>query len=257
METLLEIKDLTKDFGGLTAVLHLNMVVDKGKIIGLIGPNGSGKTTVFNMIDGFIRPTNGRIIFKGNDLIGFPSHLVAKAGIGRTFQLSVLFNGMTVLQNVMMGQYSSAKLGDWEDIIITQRSRNKKSAILEKAMRTLEFLGLSELKDAEVSGMPHGIKRLIGIALALGNDPELLLLDEPLSGMNAEEIDNATRLIYELRERGVTIFIVEHNMRAIMRICDRIAVLNHGVKIVEDVPEEITKNADVIKAYLGSKWTVT
>jgi branched-chain amino acid transport system ATP-binding protein len=257
MQAILETEKLTKFFGGLAAVSNLDMVVNKGDIVGLIGPNGSGKTTVINMVSGHIRPTSGRVLFKGQDITALPPHLVTRLGIGRTFQLNILFNGMTVLQNVTMGQYVDAKMRDWEDIIPTRLTRKKEAVVQERAMGILESLGLSELKDLDVRQTPHGVKRLVGIALALGNSPQIVLFDEPLSGMNNEEIDKTVGFIHGLRDKGMTILIIEHNMRAVMQICDRLIVLNYGAKIAEGSPEEIAENADVIQAYLGSRYTTT
>ena len=233
------------------------MVVNKGDIVGLIGPNGSGKTTVVNMVSGHIRPASGQVLFKGQDITALPPHLVTRLGVGRTFQLNILFNGMTVLQNVMMGQYVSAQMEDWEDILPTRLTRKKEAVVRERAMGILESLGLSELKDLDVRQTPHGVKRLVGIALALGSSPEIVLFDEPLSGMNAEEIDKTIEFIRGLRDKGTSILIIEHNMRAVMQICDRLVVLNYGAKIAEGSPEEIAEDANVIQAYLGSKHALT
>jgi branched-chain amino acid transport system ATP-binding protein len=257
MQAILETDKLTKFFGGLEAVSSLDMAVYRGDIVGLIGPNGSGKTTVINMVSGHIRPTSGRVLFKGQDITALPPHLITRLGVGRTFQLNVLFNGMTVLQNAMMGQYVGAQMGDWEDIIPTRLTRKKEVAVQERAMGILESLGLSEFKDLDVRRTPHGVKRLVSIALALGSSPEIVLFDEPLGGMNAEEIDKTIGFLHGLRGKGTTILIIEHNMRAVMQICDRLVVLNYGAKIAEGSPEEIAEDADVIQAYLGSKHTIT
>jgi branched-chain amino acid transport system ATP-binding protein len=257
MQTLLETEKLTKVFGGLAAVSNLDMVLHRGEILGLIGPNGSGKTTAINMISGNLRSTGGRILFNGQTITGLSPHLITRLGIARTYQQNILFNGMTVLQNVMMGLYASSKLRDWEDIIPTRLTRKKEAVVRERALGVLESLGLSDLRDFDVAQTPHGVKRLVGIAMALGNSPEIVLLDEPLSGMNAEEIDKTIGFIHELRRKGMTILIVEHHMGAIMRICDRLVVLNYGARIAEGSPEEIAENEDVIRAYLGSKHAFT
>lgn len=256
METVLQTEKITKLFGGLAAVSNLDISTYRGDILGIIGPNGSGKTTTLNMISGLIRSTRGQIIYKGQNITHLLPHNRARLGIARTFQTNILFTGMTVLQNVMMGQYASSKFNDWEDIIKTRLTRKKESVQLEKSMGILESLGLVGIKDVEVTQLPHGLRRLVGIAAALGNDPELLLMDEPMSGMNAEEIDSNIGFIQKLHDRGITIIIIEHHMRVIMRICNRAVVLNYGAKIAEGPPKEVAENAEVIHAYLGSKWTV-
>jgi branched-chain amino acid transport system ATP-binding protein len=247
---LLEIKALTKLFGGLTALGHLDLHVDEGKIVGLIGPNGAGKTTVFNLITGFIRPTSGQIIFDEKDITGMKPHLVAKLGIARTFQLNPLFAEFTVLENVIASFYLHPK-SRWRDAFFnTPTYRHNERQIAGEALAMLELLGLDKVKDNLAKNLPHGYQKLLGIARALASRPRLLLLDEPLGGMNQDEIEFAMRIIEKTRGQGITILLVEHNMQ-IMDIVDRVVVINFGLKICEGTIQEVRENQRVVEAYFG------
>jgi branched-chain amino acid transport system ATP-binding protein len=249
---MLEIKELTKHFGGLTALHGLDLNINQGEILGLIGPNGAGKTTVFNLITGFLRPTNGKIMFIGEDVTAQKPHAIAKKGIVRTFQAASVFPDFTVLQNIMAAYQLKPKVGFWEAAFHIPSSRRKEEYILGRALKIIRFVGLDGMKDMAARSLPHGHQRILGIAIALAAEPKLLLLDEPLSGMNAEEVNNAKELIHRIWKRGITILLIEHNMGATMSLCQRIAVLNFGNKIAEGSPDEIRQNRDVIQAYLGT-----
>jgi branched-chain amino acid transport system ATP-binding protein len=249
---LLETKALTKNFGGLCAVNKLNLSIQAGEIVGLIGPNGAGKTTVFNLITGFYRASSGEILFNGKNLVGQKPHRIAESGIVRTFQIAKLFPNFTVLQNLRAASHLFIRVNLWEAIFRTSSYRRKEANGLDHAMKALRFLGLDSLKDEFARILPHGHQKLLGIAMALAASPELLLLDEPLEGMNPKEVDRALDIVAGIRAQGVTILLIEHNMRAVMRICDRIVVINFGQEIAKGSPEEIRQNKDVIKAYLGT-----
>lgn len=248
---MLEIRGLTKRFGGLVAVAGLDLTVNQGELVGLIGPNGAGKTTVFNLITGFLRPTSGKVIFEGKNVTGRKPHSIAEKGIGRTFQATSLFPYLTVLQNIIAACHLRPKIGFWEATLHTSSSHRKEELSLGRALEITKFVGLDGLKDIPAQSLPHGHKRILGIAIALAAEPKLLLLDEPITGMNAEEVSEAIAVIRRIWQRGTTIIVIEHNMRAAMSLCQRLVVLNFGKKITEGSPEDVRKNKDVIQAYLG------
>lgn len=255
---LLNICNLTKHFGGLTAVNDLNLKIYQGEIVGLIGPNGAGKSTVLNMISGTISQTKGMYTFKGKDITGLPPHRIAKKGIARVFQGNVLFRNLTVMTNVLVGIHLRNNIGFWGSFFGSSYSRNIEKIMYKKASETLMLVGLSDKADELAINLSHGNQRLLCLAVALASDPELLLLDEPVTGMNAEEVSAMVSIIRMLTDKkGITSIVVEHNMRAVMSLCDRIAVISYGTKIAEGSPEEITKNPTVIEAYLGAEQNVT
>lgn len=254
----LEIRKLTKFFGGLAAVMELDMDVSQGQLFGLIGPNGAGKSTVLNMIGGTLRPTHGQIIFNGEEVTNLPSHLRARQGIARVFQENLLFSSFTVLENVQVGYHLQSRIGFSSIFLRTRSNRIQEKALEQKALDTLEFVGLGQYSNELAINLPHGRQRLLGLAIALAAQPQLLLLDEPVTGMAAEEVEIMLSMIRALREqRGITCIIIEHNLRAVMGLCDRIAVLHFGRKIAEGSPEEIVENPAVMEAYLGKEEDVT
>jgi branched-chain amino acid transport system ATP-binding protein len=247
---LLEMKGLTKNFGGLAAVSQFDMYVNEGEIVGLIGPNGAGKTTVFNLITGVFPPTKGRVIYEGTDITGKKPHKVAELGIGRTFQLNPLFGGFTVLQNVSASFHLHPRSSLFDIYFNTATYRRNEAYILEQSLEILRLVGLDRVKEELARNLPHGYQKMLGVARALATRPKLLLLDEPLAGMNPEEIEFTLRNIRKTREQGVTILIVEHNMQ-ILDLCDRVVVISFGEKICEGLPGEVRENRDVITAYFG------
>jgi len=253
---LLEVRKLSKNFGGIAAVYNLDFEVHSGEILGLIGPNGAGKTTVFNLVSGVFPVDRGKIFFKGEEIAGCKPFVIAGKGLVRTFQLTALFESKTVLENMLVSFHLKAQSGFWANLINSRTTKASEREILKDAMKLLEFMGLSDLKDEVASNLPHGYQRLLGISMAMAAHPQLLLLDEPVTGMNPEETLKAMGLINKIRDRGVTILLVEHDMRAVMGLCDRIVVLNFGKKIAEGSADEIRENEDVIEAYLGVKRNV-
>jgi branched-chain amino acid transport system ATP-binding protein len=248
---MFEITGLTKNFGGLTAVDNFNLKIRLNEKVGLIGPNGAGKTTVFNMITGFLKPTAGKITFLGKDITGSSPHSIARKGIVRTFQLTSVFPNLTVLDNIIYAHNLNLRIGFWEAMLHTPGSRKKDELIQQKSLEIIDFLGLEEFRDIQAQSLPHGYKRILGIAIALAAEPRLLLLDEPLTGMNAGEVESAIVLVNKIWQSGVTVLLIEHNMRAAMGLCQRIAVIDFGKKITEGTPQEVQNNEEVIQAYLG------
>jgi branched-chain amino acid transport system ATP-binding protein len=249
---LLELKGLTKYFGGLGAVQDIDLGLKQGEIMGLIGPNGAGKTTVFNLVSGVLKPTRGSVIFQGEDITGLRSNQVAHRGLVRTFQANTLFPDFTVMDNVLLGCHLHVGIGFIEDLFNISSTRHKRAQIHEKAMEAIAFVGLNDHRLETAKNLAHGHQRALGIGIAIVAEPKLLLLDEPVSGMNIEEKKAMTELINSIRERGITVFLVEHDMRTVMGLCDRIAVLNFGKKIAQGTPEEIQKNEEVVESYLGA-----
>jgi branched-chain amino acid transport system ATP-binding protein len=251
---LFEVKGLTKHFGGLRAVNTLDLFVEKGEIIGLIGPNGAGKTTVFNMVMGTYAPSAGQVIFDGKDITGQKSYVIVHHGLARSFQRTVLFSEMTVLQNILLGFHLSSETRFWNSLFNSRSVQKKGTQLLEKAAEIADFMELGQSKDQLAGNLPHGHQRMLGVAIALATHPELILMDEPVTGMNPEETDRMMNKIREIRDQGVTLLVVEHDMRLVMNLCDRLYVLNFGSKIAEGSPSEICKNQKVITAYLGSEY---
>lgn len=251
--TILKIKKLTKDFRGLRALNNVNLNVRQGEIFGLIGPNGSGKTTVLNIITGFLKPTAGDIVYKGGLISGLKPHQIAKRGVIRTFQLASLFPDLTVKENIVRGRHLSTNSSILGSFFWSKGYRKEEAKLRQEVMEILSFVKMQEKSDMAARNLPAAEQRVLEIAIALAAKPELLLLDEPTSGMNLQEAARTMELIQSIRQMGTTVVIVEHNMKVIMELCSRIVVLNQGIKIAEGIPEEIIMNEEVISVYLGKR----
>jgi branched-chain amino acid transport system ATP-binding protein len=251
-DDLLTVDSVRKEFGGLLAVSDLDFTIPVGSIVSLIGPNGAGKTTFFNMLTGVYTPTSGQIMFDGTDVTGKPPHAITKLGIGRTFQNIRLFPQMTALENVLVGMHSRLKGGILGSIFGTPRVRHEERDAHEKGRALLRYAGLGRVDDELAENLSYGDQRRLELARALATEPKLLLLDEPTAGMNPQETAAFTGFLGKLRtERPITILLIEHDMKVVMGISERVTVLDYGEKIAEGTPSEIQKNDRVIEAYLG------
>jgi len=252
---LLEINKLTKRFSGLSAVTDLDLSVNEGQILGLIGHNGAGKTTTFNLISGVIPPTSGRVIYKGKNVTGYKPHILARMGMVRTFQLATVFQDLSVLDNIRVALNYKSGVTFWRTLFETPgMARRDNSRISENAIKLLDLAGLKHLSDQRAGSLPGGYQKLMSVVIALAVKPDLLLLDEPVRGLNAEEIAILISLVKAVRdERGIGVIIVEHNMKVVMDNCDYIVAINFGKKIAEGTPQEIACDKRVIEAYLGSE----
>lgn len=250
---LLKVEGLTRQFGGLKAVDEVDFHLHEGEILAIIGPNGAGKTTLFNLISGMLRPTAGKIIFRGENITGCRSYQVAARGIKRTFQTTALFDQLRVVDNLAIGRRAQTRTGFWDALFRTPCWKRERDETAARVLETVGFIGLGEKVFDFVTTLSQEEQKRLAIGIALASEPKLILLDEPTGGINLEETAGLIELIGKIRDSGVTVLLIEHKMRMVMGLADRIIVLNYGRKIAEGTPAEVSTNRDVIEAYLGGK----
>jgi branched-chain amino acid transport system ATP-binding protein len=250
---LLELNNVRKLFGKLAALEKIDLGVEEGEVLGIVGPNGSGKTTMINVISGYYRPTRGEIFLNGKKISGLRPDRIAARGIARTFQSNVLFEGATVLESVLVGSYLQYKTNSWQAFFETKAYKDEFEKVVGRVLELLKTFDLFNDTFLPAAGLSHGYQRMLGIAMALAANPKVLLLDEPTTGMNHEEAMFVVENIKKISEQGVTVLVIEHNMKVILNIATRVVVLNFGNKIAEGKPEEVMNKEEVIEAYLGTE----
>jgi branched-chain amino acid transport system ATP-binding protein len=255
MSPLLEVRNLSKFFGGLAAIFDLDFTIEQGELLSIIGPNGAGKTTLFNLLTGNVAPSRGEILFQSKPVTGLPPHRIANCGIARTFQTNLLFNDLSVQDNVYVGCRSRMRSAFWDALLRTRRLRKEERESLARIEDILSFVGLWDHRREPAGNISQEAQKRLSIAMALATEPRLLLLDEPTGGLITEETNGLMDLFLKIVKQGVTLCLIEHKMRVVMRVSSRIVVLNHGVKIAEGPPQQISSHKAVIEAYLGEEYS--
>jgi len=251
MSALLQVDGLSRNFGGLAAVSGIGLDVQEREILGIIGPNGAGKTTAINLISGVIKPSSGIVRFKGEEVTGLPPHVLVRKGLARTFQATTVFGNRTVRENCLRGAFLILYPGFVQSLFDTARARAMRAETQARIEEVLGWLGLTAMADMVASNLPYGAQKTLGLALALVAQPSLVMLDEPAAGLSAEEADHVRDTIRRLRERGIAVVVIDHNMRFMRDICDRILVMHHGQELARGTPDQVLSNSKVIQAYLG------
>ncbi len=251
MSALLEVEGLSRNFGGLAAVSGIGLEVQEREVFGIIGPNGAGKTTAINLISGVIKPSAGRVRFRGEEVTGLPPHRLVRKGLARTFQATTVYGQRSVYENCLRGAYLHLYPGFIQTFFDTARARAMRDAAAMRIEEVLGWLGLTAMADVVASNLPYGAQKTLGLAIALVAQPALVMLDEPAAGLSAEEADHVRDTIRRLRERGIAVVVIDHNMRFMRDICDRIFVMHHGQELARGTPDQVLSNPNVIQAYLG------
>lgn len=252
MTSLLEVHGIGKSFGSFRAVSDLTFDVEQGEVLGLIGPNGAGKSTAINLISGTIRPDQGDVLFKGGSIVGLLPHQLVRKGLVRTFQSTVIYSTRKVWENVYRGAYARVYSGFWSSLLATPRDRIGRAGVVSRIYAVLDELGLLPVAEQRAGSLPYGFQKMLGLAIALASEPDLIMLDEPAAGLSAEEADRIMTIIRTINHRGISVVVVDHNMRFIRGICQRVVVLHHGAELTVGTPDEVTADPRVIEAYLGA-----
>jgi branched-chain amino acid transport system ATP-binding protein len=256
MSVVLQVKGLGKTFGALRAVDNVSFDVGEGEIVGLIGPNGAGKTTAVNLISGALKPSTGTVRFRGETVTGLASYKLAKRGLIRTFQATNLYPERTVYETVYVGSFAARKPDFWGSLLLTHAYRRESGELRGRIMTLLDELGLGAIANTPAADLPYGYQKMLGLAAALAGEPRLIMLDEPAAGLSAEEADRISGLIESIRDRGVSVLVIDHNMRFMARLCNRMVVLHHGTELTSGPTAEVVRDPSVLEAYLGTEYVV-
>jgi branched-chain amino acid transport system ATP-binding protein len=252
--TLLSVKDLSKNFGGLQAVSDLSFDVGEGEILGIIGPNGAGKTTAVNLVSGVIQPTSGSVSLNGRNVTGFAPHRLVESGLVRTFQATTVFAGQTVRENLLRGAFRQIYPGLIATLFGTGAEKTARARADQHVEEVMHWLDLARVENSVASNLPYGLQKILGMGIGLAADPRLIMLDEPAAGLSAEETDHVRDTIREVRKRGIAVVVIDHNMRFIADLCDRVLVMAQGKELAHGKPQEVLRNPQVIEAYLGRRY---